>query len=89
MIASIYISAFLTISVLLCKGDNLDGYKEQKSIIVVGGGIAGLAAARTLHNTGLYNVNVLEARRERYGGRVFTDRKAMKFARGILLNSPN
>jgi hypothetical protein len=51
-------------------------------VIVVGSGIAGLAAARTLVNTGKFSVNILEAKRERYGGRIFTDRKSLKICRG-------
>lgn len=42
------------------------------SVIVVGAGVAGLSAARTLHAAGL-RVTVLEAR-DRIGGRVWTDR---------------
>lgn len=40
------------------------------SVIVIGAGAAGLAAARTLHDAGV-DVQVIEAR-ERIGGRVFT-----------------
>ena len=42
------------------------------SIIIVGAGLAGLAAARTLHQRG-FLVSVFEAR-ERIGGRVWTRR---------------
>ncbi|CAC5388619.1 unnamed protein product [Mytilus coruscus] len=64
-------------------GDNSKNEGLQKQVIIVGGGIAGLAAARKLQNTGQYAVNVLEARRERYGGRIFTDRSSFKLARGM------
>lgn len=43
---------------------------KQESILVVGAGMAGLAAARTLHDLG-YQVTLLEAR-DRIGGRVWT-----------------
>ncbi|MCU0513197.1 MAG: FAD-dependent oxidoreductase [Anaerolineae bacterium] len=42
-------------------------------VLVIGAGVAGLAAARTLHDAG-WRVTVLEAR-ERIGGRVWTDRR--------------
>lgn len=46
--------------------------KANARIIVIGAGIAGLAAARELHHAG-HEVIVLEAR-DRIGGRVYTDR---------------
>jgi monoamine oxidase len=45
--------------------------QAQKSIIVIGAGASGIAAARELHDAG-HNVIVLEAR-DRIGGRVWTD----------------
>ncbi len=42
------------------------------SVLVVGAGVAGLAAARMLHDAG-YTVTILEAR-DRIGGRVWTNR---------------
>nr|KAF6435945.1 monoamine oxidase B [Rousettus aegyptiacus] len=44
-------------------------------VVVVGGGISGMAAAKLLHDTGL-NVVVLEAR-DRVGGRTYTIRNKM------------
>jgi monoamine oxidase len=41
------------------------------SIVVIGAGMAGIAAARTLHDAG-YSVKIFEAR-ERIGGRTYTD----------------
>ena len=70
---------------LFVNGDSSRNMEEAKHVVVVGGGIAGLAAARTLLNSG-YSVNVLEARRERYGGRIFTDRKSLNKPRGISGN---
>ena len=45
---------------------------EQYDVIVIGGGISGLAAAKQLSEEG-YKVVVLEAQ-DRIGGRIFTDR---------------
>lgn len=47
------------------------GVARPERIIVVGAGMAGLVAARLLHDSG-FEVTVLEAR-ERLGGRVWTD----------------
>jgi monoamine oxidase len=46
--------------------------KRRGRVIVVGAGIAGLSAARRLHDEGL-EVSILEAR-DRVGGRIWTDR---------------
>ncbi|OBK23267.1 monoamine oxidase [Mycobacterium asiaticum] len=45
---------------------------DNKSVLVIGAGMAGLAAARSLHDAG-WPVRVIEAR-NRIGGRVHTDR---------------
>ena len=63
-------SAFLAGGTLGCATLPLTGRDE--SVIVVGAGIAGLAAARNLQATG-YTVTVLEASR-RVGGRIYTNR---------------
>src|SRR6185369_11629659 len=47
------------------------GEAKPERILVLGAGMAGLVAARLLHDSG-YKVTVLEAR-ERIGGRVWTD----------------
>ena len=52
---------------------------KNKTVIVIGAGMAGLAAAYDLHRAGL-QVTVLEAR-ERVGGRVFTVRD---FSNGLV-----
>ena len=45
---------------------------QHNQVIIVGAGIAGLGAAKELHDSG-YSVTVLEAS-ERIGGRIYTDR---------------
>ncbi len=47
--------------------------RAHTPVLVLGAGIAGLAAARRLKERGFKNVVVLEAR-DRIGGRIFTDR---------------
>ncbi|MEB3122128.1 MAG: FAD-dependent oxidoreductase [Snowella sp.] len=57
-------------------GDNSQEYAEasnKKRIVVIGAGLAGLAAARELHRQG-HEVVVIEAR-ERIGGRIWTSLK--------------
>lgn len=52
------------------------GLETPKDVVVVGGGLAGMAAARKLSNSPhKFSVKVLEARKERYGGRVYTKRE--------------
>ena len=53
-----------------CKKKPVDPVKEKKDILVIGAGIAGLAAAKTLKNAG-HNITILEAS-DRYGGRIQT-----------------
>lgn len=53
--------------------DTMENTGKSKKIIVVGAGMAGLAAARTLNNAG-FAVTVLEGR-DRIGGRVWTSHK--------------
>ncbi len=48
------------------------------NVVVIGAGVAGLAAAQRLRNVGV-NVTVLEAR-NRIGGRVWTDRSVLGYA---------
>lgn len=47
--------------------------RNQKDIIIIGAGISGLAAAKSLKNQG-YNVKIIEAR-NRIGGRLWTSHK--------------
>lgn len=52
------------------------GLETPKNVVVIGGGLAGMAAARKLSNSpDKFSVKVLEARKERYGGRVYTKRE--------------
>ena len=50
---------------------NLDQATDWAQVVVVGAGLAGLAAAQRLHESGFEDVLVLEAQR-RVGGRVHT-----------------
>ena len=42
---------------------------QKRRVVVIGAGIAGIAAARTVHSDGRFNVNILEAS-NRIGGRI-------------------
>ncbi|KAK3769699.1 hypothetical protein RRG08_004950 [Elysia crispata] len=54
-----------------------------KDVVVIGAGMAGLAAARRLTTDKTnFTVNIYEARRERFGGRVWTDKLANPRAKG-------
>ena len=65
---------FNLISLLIISMLSNASFSEQQNnqVIVVGAGIAGLGAAKELHDSG-YEVTVLEAS-ERIGGRIYTDR---------------
>ena len=53
-----------------------------QDIIVIGAGISGLGAARTLVDHGGYNVTILEANPDRYGGRIYTTRDVISDGSG-------
>lgn len=54
-----------------------------KEVVVIGAGIAGLAAARKLSSDRAnFSVHVYEARRERFGGRIWTDKLTNMKAKG-------
>ena len=65
---------FNFVSLLFISMLSTASFSEQQNtqVIVVGAGIAGLGAAKELHDSG-YEVTVLEAS-ERIGGRIYTDR---------------
>ena len=65
---------FNFISLLIISMLSTASFSEQKNnqVIVVGAGIAGLGAAKELHDSG-YEVTILEAS-DRIGGRIYTDR---------------
>lgn len=58
---------------------------ERKVVVVVGGGIAGMAAARRLVQSGKVDVQVFEAMENRYGGRLWTNRNVQKGIKGVNL----
>ena len=62
---------------------------SAKDVIIIGAGISGLAAARRLVDFGGINVKILEARPDRYGGRIHTDWKTFnnQIRKYILFNS--
>jgi polyamine oxidase len=60
-----------TLAVAGCGRDRPPGRASRGHVVVIGAGMAGLAAARQLADAGV-NVTVLEAR-ERIGGRMWTD----------------
>lgn len=68
--------------------NRVEAKESQKlsEVVVVGGGIAGMAAARRLLQEGSMYVRVFEARKDRYGGRIFTNRTAVKGVRGANLD---
>ncbi|XP_037793454.1 polyamine oxidase 7-like [Penaeus monodon] len=55
----------------------------QKKVVVVGGGVAGLAALKMLYNNSFTNVHLLEAQ-DYWGGRVKTHREALPSGKQIL-----
>ncbi len=54
----------------------------EQNVVIIGGGLAGLTVARKLVNEGKWNVTVLEANDQRYGGRIWTNKAAMPIAKG-------
>ena len=55
-----------------------------KDVLIVGGGMSGVSAARRLMNDGggRYNVTILEGRANRYGGRIWTNKVGLPWAQG-------
>lgn len=74
---------FVCVLSLVAFVNTKDKKSPVKEIVVVGGGLAGMAAARRLMKIPHFSVRVLEARRERYGGRIWTNRTALRGIRGI------
>ncbi|KAH9500581.1 hypothetical protein Btru_076974 [Bulinus truncatus] len=64
-----------------------DGYHYfniQKEVVIIGAGVAGLAAARRISSDqSNFSVSVYEARRDRFGGRVWTDKLDNQNVKGI------
>ena len=61
---------------------------EGMDVVIIGAGISGISAARHLINHGGYNVTILEARPDRYGGRMWTNKQAFPNATGELILLP-
>ena len=57
--------------------------------IVIGAGISGIATARTLVDHGGFNVIVLEANPDRYGGRMWTNRDITSDGSGDMKQNPS
>lgn len=47
--------------------------QERKRVVVIGAGMSGVTAARTLVRHGAFDVIVLEGREDRYGGRIWSE----------------
>lgn len=63
-------------------------YSVQRApeVIVIGAGASGLAAARALTDAGQCKVTVLEARPNRYGGRIWTNTEDIQSPTGMSLS---
>uniref|UniRef100_A0A1X7TEP1 Amine oxidase domain-containing protein n=1 Tax=Amphimedon queenslandica TaxID=400682 RepID=A0A1X7TEP1_AMPQE len=44
--------------------------QKDAEVLILGAGMAGITAARTLHDSGITNIKILEANSERIGGRI-------------------
>lgn len=51
--------------------NTITGVKEDASVLILGGGVAGVIAARELHDKGITNFKIVEARGE-LGGRMMS-----------------
>ena len=88
------IAIVMTIEINCDNGNDLKKPERQKQIklqlptnvAVIGGGIAGLAAARSISkNRANFTVTVFEAQKDRFGGRIWTDKLKDLKAKGKLL----
>lgn len=86
MILHILLFGLVNLSKTAATGKVSPGLETPKDVIVIGGGLAGMAAARKLSNSpDKYSVKVLEARKERYGGRVYTKREYGVRGNGLMV----
>ncbi|KAL3872687.1 hypothetical protein ACJMK2_035897 [Sinanodonta woodiana] len=76
------LAMYSLLMLVYCKENNTNTYLS-KEVVVIGGGLSGLVAARELMKNTNYSVRVLEGRKDRYGGRVWTNRKSLPRARGV------
>lgn len=76
MVLHILLFGLVNLPKTAASGKVSPGLETPKDVVVIGGGLAGMAAARKLSNSpDKFSVKVLEARKERYGGRVYTKRE--------------
>ena len=83
-VLSLFAIFMLTLCLYDVRGEKSEGNEPPyRDVVVIGGGLAGMAAARHLQQDLRINVKVLEAKQERYGGRIWTMRGKTKGLKGV------
>ena len=84
---ALYYKIFCILGIIFSTNNEVETKDVQKTseVVVIGGGMAGMAAARRLLQEGTMYVKVFEAKSNRYGGRVWTNWTAVKDIRGADL----